>query len=250
MEEAKHSLSVTFLTLTYDQDNLPYTGLGFPTLCKTDLQLFLKRLRKRLNDNHLSYGFKYKRDIPKLKYYACGEYGTKTHRPHYHMILYNLPHMLFSADFIESNWQKGNVTIDPGNEMTFNYVTKYIMKNTFHESIDLVDDTTGEIFPDDRVREFSLMSKKLGSAFLTPQMIKYLQDQQQGFVNVRGHQISLPRYYRDKVFTKTERQTMAALAQQYNEENPRFMSAQHENEWKKDQIRKQKKTLVLERQTL
>lgn len=49
----------------------------FYTLSKRDLQLFMKRLRKEFPEI-------------KLRYYAAGEYGDKTLRPHYHLIVYGL----------------------------------------------------------------------------------------------------------------------------------------------------------------
>lgn len=72
--ELDHSKKAVFLTLTYDNEHLPVlvnvnTGQGTPTLQKRDLQLFLKRLRK---------AFKGK----ELRYYAVGEYGSRTLRPH------------------------------------------------------------------------------------------------------------------------------------------------------------------------
>ena len=76
MEESKISSSACFLTLTYEE--APYTQNGFPTLVKKDYQNFLKRLRKLAPNK-------------KLKYFACGEYGTQTQRPHYHAIIFNLP---------------------------------------------------------------------------------------------------------------------------------------------------------------
>lgn len=36
-----------FITLTYDNEHLPYSESGLPTLHREDLTLFLKRLRKR-----------------------------------------------------------------------------------------------------------------------------------------------------------------------------------------------------------
>lgn len=45
-------------------------------LSKVPLQNFLKRLRKKLND-------------PTMSYYACGEYGHKYGRPHYHLMLWS-----------------------------------------------------------------------------------------------------------------------------------------------------------------
>lgn len=68
-----------FLTLTYDDLNLPRYG----QLVKRDLQLFFKRLRK-------SFG--------PFRYVACGEYGELHRRPHFHVALYGLD---FTSDRIE-----------------------------------------------------------------------------------------------------------------------------------------------------
>ena len=64
-----------FLTLTYNDANLPENG----SLRRTDLQKFFKRLRKQLD-----------KDGRKIRYFACGEYGSQTQRPHYHAIIYGL----------------------------------------------------------------------------------------------------------------------------------------------------------------
>lgn len=72
------------LTLTYDDNKLdvygdldknPYRAI---TLIKRDVQNFCKRFRKWLSKEHPN---------TKIKYYACGEYGSKTFRPHYHIII-------------------------------------------------------------------------------------------------------------------------------------------------------------------
>lgn len=59
-----------FLTLTFDELHVP------ETVSKKDVQLFLKRLRKS------NPGIE-------IRYFACGEYGSKSGRPHYHLILFN-----------------------------------------------------------------------------------------------------------------------------------------------------------------
>lgn len=69
--------NASFVTLTYNDDMLPYSVDGLPVLCKQDLQLWFKRLRKRFG--HCQ-----------IRYYAAGEYGTRTHRPHYHAILFGV----------------------------------------------------------------------------------------------------------------------------------------------------------------
>lgn len=76
-----------FVTLTYSEDwiskrLLPAhdndTGEVVPnlwSLSKRELQLFMKRLRKALPND-------------KIRFYACGEYGGKNGRAHYHLILF------------------------------------------------------------------------------------------------------------------------------------------------------------------
>lgn len=85
MELESHD-SAYFVTLTYNDESLPRswyadpaTGEALPsfTLRKRDLQLFFKRLRKRFPDS-------------RIRYYAAGEYGDTTFRPHYHCIIYGL----------------------------------------------------------------------------------------------------------------------------------------------------------------
>ena len=75
-----------FLTLTYNDWHLPTVEADshhyIPTLRRDDIQLFIKRLRKRLSDDGLDSSF---------KYVYCGEYGTKFKRPHYHMVIIGFP---------------------------------------------------------------------------------------------------------------------------------------------------------------
>lgn len=65
----------SFLTLTYNDDHLRRDSLGRPCLFKHDYQCFLKRLRKSLDGTRISY-------------FGCGEYGSKSLRPHYHFIVF------------------------------------------------------------------------------------------------------------------------------------------------------------------
>lgn len=73
--ELRYHDEACFLTLTYDDFYLPVNRGNIPSLCPPHLQLFLKRLRKAV--------------YPVIiKYIACGEYGSITARPHYHLIIY------------------------------------------------------------------------------------------------------------------------------------------------------------------
>ncbi len=116
LEEAKVSSSISFNTFTYEET--PLSENGFPTLNKLHFQNFLKKLRKKTHN--------------KIKYYACGEYGTETHRPHYHAIMYNLPQNWIdqSQTILQDTWKHGTVDIGTGTDMSINYVTGYINKTT------------------------------------------------------------------------------------------------------------------------
>lgn len=139
MQEEKVSSSSLFVTLTYEQP--PLTENGFMTLQKTDVQDFMKRLRKI--------------SPRKLKYYYCGEYGSENKRPHYHMILFNAR----SEDVIKA-WtldgkSLGHVHIGTVQEASVGYTLKYMSKPSvvpLHQR-------------DDRLPEFANMSKGLGINF-------------------------------------------------------------------------------------
>lgn len=61
-----------FATLTYNNDNLPEGG----TVVPSHLQLFMKRLRKRLDK--------------RIRFFGVGEYGDDFERPHYHLALFGV----------------------------------------------------------------------------------------------------------------------------------------------------------------
>ena len=87
-----------FVTFTYNDNNLPQKGVQ-----KVDLQLFFKRLRARLD----YYGIEHN-----IRYYAVAEYGSKTHRPHYHALIWNFPesHMfptvMQKIQFLQRCWSR------------------------------------------------------------------------------------------------------------------------------------------------
>ena len=182
--QAKNANTSYFVTLTYDTRFVPITKRGYLTLDKRDVQLYFKRLRKAHPEEVV------------IKYYLAGEYGSKTFRPHYHIILFNA-----DIEFIHKAWDKGEVHIGELTEASAAYTAKYINK--------------GKIIPmhqnDDRVPEFSLMSKKLGLNYLSEKIINYHRaDIERNFITLEdGKKISLPRYFREKIWTESERRTQA-----------------------------------------
>lgn len=125
--ESQYWDSTLFISLTYNEANLPFNGLN-PTLRKKDFQDFMKRLRKRLNC--------------KVSYFASGEYGGRTKRPHYHAIVFglNLPDLkifkvkktynIYKSQFLQDVWGKGFCTVGVCNSLTTAYTAQYSLKKS------------------------------------------------------------------------------------------------------------------------
>lgn len=152
-----------FLTLTYDEDNVPVTdktfSIGNPlkdfyrgkdvdlssgdwdrTLNIPDVQKFMKRLRR-----HLEYVPKKRKVVrdhldTKVRYFACGEYGTRTHRPHYHLIIFGWKpsdleplklhngNVVYVSKQIEKLWPFGHITCSDVNTAVAQYCARYVTK--------------------------------------------------------------------------------------------------------------------------
>lgn len=111
-----------FVTLTYDRFNLPYDGVN-----KKDIQLFLKRFR-------ITMERKFK--LPPFRYCCFSEYGTRTGRAHYHMILFGvkldtlkLPYFVVRK-YLRRCWRKGFVDVKQCHCNSFAYLSKYMLKGS------------------------------------------------------------------------------------------------------------------------
>lgn len=173
MLEAKNSDHNYFITLTYDNDHVPvnidydfdkHKKIGeVLTLRKSDLTKFFKDLR-----NHYSLNYCFKKSF---KYYACGEYGEHTLRPHYHICLFNCKYFddmqLFYKDKsgfnhytsakLEKLWNKGLCEICEFSWQTASYTARYVMKK--HIGKDANYYKLMNIEP-----EFTIMSRRPGIA--------------------------------------------------------------------------------------
>jgi len=200
--EAQLHKENSFITLTYNNEHLPQDK----SIHKSEVQKFLKRLRKNTGRT--------------IRYFACGEYGDKNNRPHYHAIIfgYNFPDRklwniingspLYRSRLLEKTWKKGHSSIG---EVTFEssaYVARYVMKKrkgkpdeidkhgkTNKEYYQALDTQTGEIT--EIQPEFCLMSRKPGIGL--EWLKKYHKDTDKDFVTVRGKKMSLPKYYDTKL---------------------------------------------------
>ena len=191
MHEAKMHEESSMLTLTYDDDHVPYQGqLVYP-----HFQKFMKRLVYHVGKP--------------LRYYMCGEYGELLDRPHFHCLLFGhsflsdrvpisktLSGYLYSSAFLESVWSYGFASIG---DVTFEsgaFVAGYCMKKVNGKNAEAhytrVDGMTGEIYQ--KEPEFSRMSLKpgIGASWLA----KYESDvYRTGAVMVNTVANSVPRYY-------------------------------------------------------
>lgn len=207
MQQEKISENAHFITLTYDTRNVPITKRGFLNLTKRDLQLFFKRLRKAGGERNRH-----------LKYYAVGEYGGKSYRPHYHAIVFNMDINTLPLAWNLGTYHRGTVT-----GASIGYTLKYLSKPS---RIPLHGN-------DDRQPEFALMSKGLGKNYLTKQVVnwhlKALTDRM--YVNTQdGQKVSMPRYYKLKIYNENQQKAIGAqvrkkmLDKQYKAEqdNPTY----------------------------
>lgn len=183
MTEKNSSESALFITLTYDDDHLNFTDNGSMCLNYKDTQDFWKRLRKRNKS----------KTIAKIRYFLVGEYGSQTHRPHYHAIVFNI----FDPQDVQECWTQGSVHIGKVQSASVFYTLKYALKRASK----IRKDST-----DDRAVEKALMSRGLGIDFLSDDMVAYFKEDVSRPVTMLGDvKLPLPRYYRDKIFTDSEK---------------------------------------------
>lgn len=188
MQEEKQSSSAIFVTLTYDTKNAIRTLKGFMTINKRHVQLFYKRLRKAHE----------KKQRQSIKYYTVGEYGGKTLRPHYHAIIFNS-----DVGKIQGAWGLGQIHYGTVTGASVGYCLKYMAKPgriPLHKN-------------DDRQPEFGLMSKGLGKSYLSQNMVQWHKnsiEDRMYCVLKDGRKISMPRYYKDKIYESWERKLAAS----------------------------------------
>lgn len=184
IQEEKNAISSLWIRLSYDDCHLNRTAGGLATVYKRDVQLFIKRLRRA-----------HPVGSPRIKYYCCGEYGSRFQRPHYHIILLNADERYLADAWRDSSGHSiGEIYIDPRplNTASICYTVGYQNKS---RSIPMFKG-------DDRMKEFSLMSKRMGLSYLTPQIIDWhLADYSRNYVVLPGGiKSALPRYFADRLF--------------------------------------------------
>lgn len=122
MHEAHMHDYSSFVTLTYDDDKLPYRG----SLDYKDLRLFFKRLRRLMGP---------------FRYFACGEYGELLGRPHYHACLFGVyfgdrelftesgsGSRIYTSRLLSKLWPNGYASVGDVTFSSARYVAGYVTK--------------------------------------------------------------------------------------------------------------------------
>lgn len=171
LHELENSKESCFTTLTYSDENLPIRG----NLVKSHLQGFIKRLREDIS-----------KDKRKLRYFACGEYGRRYGRPHYHVIFFGVG--LFDSSIIEQAWGFGRVHIGSVTFASCRYVANYILDKDSVKTDPLSGVHT--------VKPFQIQSQGIGRDWLDAHAEQVLYD-----VGIRreGKVGGMPRYYRKRL---------------------------------------------------
>lgn len=164
-ESTQHDQN-SFITLTYDDDHLPEDQ----AIHKDHLQKFFRRVRKAGN---------------RIRYMACGEYGGRSRRPHYHAIIFGkdwlensvpIDEKMYTNQSLVDIWGNGLVSIAPVSMASICYVCGYVTKK-------MDDEDT-----------FNLMSRRpgLGHTWLD----KYKDDiARNQTVTIEGREYQVPKRY-------------------------------------------------------
>lgn len=179
MHEKRLHRESAFLTLTYDEDHLPSP----PSLSLTDLQLFMKRLRATRPAG--------------LRFFACGEYGDTTRRPHYHLLLFNTSfgdmrywkdsesgEPLYRSAEVSRLWPAGSNVIGSVTAESAAYVAGYILKKV----------GPPVVYPAGLLPEFRVMSRRPGIGALWIDQYQpeaYRHD----CAIMDGREVPLPKFY-------------------------------------------------------
>jgi len=202
-EASEHEIS-SFVTLTYDDNHIPtHNSLHYP-----DLQKFWKRLRK---------------EIGPLRYYAVGEYGDNTQRPHYHavifghafeadrLILRREPSLLWTSPQLERAWGLGHVSVGALTFETARYTASYVTKKLrAKQKYVRVDETTGELIELIQPRAFMSLKPAIGRTWLE-QFGKQVYDHDH--VVMQGRPQKPPKYY-DQWLEKTDKNKHTKIKEQ------------------------------------
>ena len=196
VHEAKMYKRNCFITLTYNDENLPERG----RLKYEDFVLFMKRLRKKHGEN--------------IRFYMCGEYGDLD-RPHYHAIIFNhdwddktyfktsnSKEKIYTSDDLTKLWGMGHTSTGDATFESAAYIARYCMQKINGEQAEEHYKRYDYLGEYSLVPEFNEMSRKpgIGGDWLKFHMKDvYTNDK----VIINGKETNVPKFY-DKILKRLD----------------------------------------------
>lgn len=187
----------SFLTLTYSDENLPLDR----SVSKAEFDLFIRRLIEHRGPT---------------RYFACGEYGDNTQRPHYHAIIFGEAwpdrflwkrtpqgNLLFRSPTLEEIWGKGHCLIGDVTLTSAEYVARYTIKKVNGDRRESylyrgeLNPVTGEM-PWLAAEDFITMSRSPGIGTIWLQQF-YRDVFPSDFVVIDGRKRAVPPFYLRKI---------------------------------------------------
>lgn len=195
-------LGASFLTLTYNQDSVPYKRCDsflrqldyfsgshpdyYVSLYKKDVQDFFKRVRRSMDYHNIHIPF---------KYLSCGEYGGSTDRPHYHIVFLGLSDVV-ARDVTRKNWPYGLIDVGPLTSGGLRYVTKYCTKKYDSYNMTILQKSLGVEPP------FLIRSQRIGYDWIDSHLDSIVSSDFT-FIGRNGSRRLYPKDVRDYVSKKT-----------------------------------------------
>ena len=129
-----------------------------------DVQLFIKRLRKKVKNE-------------RIRIFACGEYGPVHFRPHYHLLLWFSQEETLACiqQYIAESWRFGRIDGSFAKSGASSYVARYVNGNQYLPSVFKVSGT----------KPFSHHSRYLGEKVLQSKFETYEADEYRRFAKRR-----------------------------------------------------------------
>lgn len=197
----KKGWNVAFCTLTYNEKNLPHIPKqlfkkeeqyqSIPCFSRNDVQKWIGEVR-----NYFKYHNQFVNDR-KIRYFVASEYGSQTHRPHYHAILawpqdvsYEKMHAVCShfwnKGFMFPRNPEGEKDVLPFKivgdmSKAMNYVAKYACKDIDFDDIVVKYDLNKKLKLYKDIQSFHIQSKSIGF-----ELIKDMSDEEKRHVFVNG----------------------------------------------------------------
>lgn len=194
-KELQYSTSAAFVTLTYSEDYFFEQCIKSPdveaqikynsSVHKSDFQDFMKR-------------FRYHDTSKNIRYFAVGEYGSKSNRPHYHVLLFNIDFKNLDMNIAKA-WPFGMVDIGTVTDASIHYVTSYVITSKY-KPYKWCEPS------------FALMSRKpgIGHAYLEKNA-EYFTDNPTNAIRLPGgYLLPLPRFYKDKLYNSFVKDYLAS----------------------------------------